>query len=237
LDPIKFGESSDYCPDFKEDRYSDIEIPENTSVSTVITTFKDEIKDPYGNFISPEFSLGGLDGQLFNISNEGDITFKTVPDYENSLDSDNDSDYEVDVRVHSTAYPVSENPNLYISEGITIEVTNVKEWPSSAQVDFVDDTYIYRYWVDTIPANFDVAKIIPILEDIPYTKVIISGQDADYFNFQNGTKEGTSTNDLNFFIYRSNKSYECGRSFNFRITITDGTNSAYDDVIIPLTCS
>ena len=167
---------------------------------------------------------------------EGDITFKTVPDYENSLDSDNNSRYEIDVRVHSTAYPVSENPNLYISEGITIEVTNVKEWPSSAQVDFIDDTYTYG-WVDFIPANFNLAKIIAITSDIPYTKVIISGQDADYFNFQNGTKEGTETNDLSFLIYRNNDNYECGRSFSFRITLTDGTNSVYDDAIIPLTCS
>ena len=235
LAPIIFGESSDYCPDFKEDSYRTvIEIPENTLTSSVVTTFRDEIKDPYGNFVSPEFSLGGLDGHLFNISNEGDITFKAAPDYENIQ---TDYIHEVDVRVHSTAVPISENPNLYVSEAIKIEVTNVQEWPSSAQVDFVDDTYIYQYWVDTIPVNFDVAKRMAILEDIPYTKVIISGQDADYFNFQNGTKEGTETNDLNFYIYRSNKSYECGRSFNFRITITDGTNSAYDDVIIPLTCS
>ena len=237
LVPIKFGESSDYCPDFKEDSYrGNIEIPENTSTSTVITTFKDEIKDPYGNFVSPEFSLGGLDGHIFNISEDGDITFKAVPDYENHLDSDNNSQYKVDVRVHSTAYPVSENPNLYISEGITIEVTNVKEWPSSAQVDFINDTYSYG-WVDYIPGNFQVVPIISITEDIPYTKVIISGQDADYFQFPNGTKEGTGTNDLNFIIYRSDKSYECGRSFTFRITLTDGINSVYDDAIIPLTCS
>ena len=237
LAPIKFGESSDYCPDFKEDSYrGDIEIPENTSTSTVITTFKDEIKDPYGNFVSPEFSLGGLDGHIFNISEDGDITFKAVPDYENHLDSDNDSQYEVDVRVHSTAYPVSENPNLYISEGITIEVTNVQEWPSSAQVDFIDDANI-NGWNIEIPGNFQLPRITAITSDIPYTKIIISGQDADYFQFQNGTKEGTETNDLNFIIYRSDKSYECDRSFTFRITLTDGTNSVYDDVTIPLTCS
>ena len=78
--------------------------------------------DPLG------FSLSGVDADLFNIdSSSGEITFKSSPDYENPLDSDQDNVYEIIV--------TASTGNISNSQNISITVNDEDESSSNSDMD------------------------------------------------------------------------------------------------------
>ena len=75
--------------------------------------------DPEGDAVT-RWSLSGSDGGDFNISENGELTFRNTPDYDRPADSNRDNEYLVTVR----AYDVG---NRYGSLDVTVTVTNVNE--------------------------------------------------------------------------------------------------------------
>lgn len=60
------------------------------------------------------FSLGGLDSGWLSIDENGTITFNSVPDYENPIDSDSDNNYSISVTV-TDGGGLSDTENFQIS--------------------------------------------------------------------------------------------------------------------------
>jgi len=124
IDPIKFGSSDDYCPQFI-DTYSTIRVDENTTDPVV--SFKDNVKDPYGNIINPSFSISGPDANAFSISDDGVLNFKKSPDYENPEDIRERNEYHIHVRAHASSS--NDNQSRFISDSIRVRINDVDETP------------------------------------------------------------------------------------------------------------
>ena len=96
---------------------SPITVKENqTTVATLEATDADD------GPITGWSITGGADSGLFNLTNDGVLSFKTAPDYENPMDAGRDNSYEVKV----TATDGTDNSDPMT---LTVNVTNVNEPP------------------------------------------------------------------------------------------------------------
>ena len=96
---------------------SSFTINENLPLSNAVYT----ATDPEGLDVT-RWTVGGRDGGDFTISQEGVLTFRSLPDYERPADSDRDSIYELQVRPYDGRY--------YGSFDVTVTVTDVNERPT-----------------------------------------------------------------------------------------------------------
>ena len=69
--------------------------------------------------VHPRWSLSGRDGGDFTINEDGELTFRNIPDYDRPADADRDSVYEVTVRGHDS--------QAYGNLDVTVTVTPVNE--------------------------------------------------------------------------------------------------------------
>jgi hypothetical protein len=89
-----------------------VTIAENQTVVTTATA-----TDPDGDTLT--YSLGGVDAQLFSINSNGEITFKSAPDFENPTDTGADNTYNITV--------TASDGSLTSSQAVVIAVTNATE--------------------------------------------------------------------------------------------------------------
>ena len=75
-----------------------------------------------GLTVVPAWRLTGTDSGDFSISEQGELTFRSTPDYEGPADSNRDNVYNFDVQVSDGGY--------YGSHDVTVRVTPVNEPPS-----------------------------------------------------------------------------------------------------------
>ena len=115
--------------------------------------------DPEGGSVT-RWSLGGSDGGDFTITQEGELTFRNLPDYERPADSNRDNVYELQVRPYDGRY--------YGSFDVTVTVSDVNEPPtitttsSSAMAlrqreNLTTRLYTYRA---TDPEGSDIAWLV-----------------------------------------------------------------------------
>lgn len=91
-------------------------IDENTAaVATVVAT------DPQGDPLT--FSLGGADAFLFNVDNNGHLSFKTAPNFEAPADVGGDNIYNVTVQALDSTSGQTD------TQAISVTVANVNEAP------------------------------------------------------------------------------------------------------------
>ena len=106
---------NEHAPVFTEGAIVAVFYVENatTPVTTVVATDADA-----GQTVT--FTLSGDDAGLFSITPAGELTFKTVPDYEMPTDTGADNVYEVTITAtdHGT-------PEMTATQALTITVTNV----------------------------------------------------------------------------------------------------------------
>ena len=133
-------------------------IAENTPTSTTISTYTASDAD-MGDMLT--WSLGGDDSGDFDISTDGKLTFKEVPDYESPADTGTDNVYNVTVIVSD-----DETPPKTAERAVTITVTNVNEKPvidtMFGAYDMVDmiaeyDDFAENQAASTIVATFEAS--------------------------------------------------------------------------------
>lgn len=112
-------------------------VNENTT-SAVYTTQANE---------AVTFSLSGVkDGNLFQISNNGELSFVKAPDFESPMDSDNDNIYNVEIIA-------TDNSGNSITFLLRVTVKDVDEIPpvftSSSAVQFVENQIAVAYKATT----------------------------------------------------------------------------------------
>ena len=100
---------------------SPITVQENqTTVATLEATDSDD--DP----ITRWSIFGGADHALFNLNNDGELSFKSAPDYENPKDVDRNNSYEIVVTA-------SDGTDDSAALPITVNVTDVNESPTFSE--------------------------------------------------------------------------------------------------------
>ena len=72
--------------------------------------------------VAPTWRLTGADSGDFNISEQGELTFRSIPDYERPADSNRDNEYVFTVQASDDRY--------YGTLGVTVTVTPVNEPPT-----------------------------------------------------------------------------------------------------------
>ena len=80
-----------------------------------------EVSDPEGGTVT-RWTVGGRDGDEFTITQEGELTFRNLPDYERPADSNRDNVYELQVRPYDGRY--------YGSFDVTVTVNDINERPT-----------------------------------------------------------------------------------------------------------
>ena len=88
-----------------------------------------------GNNDTLNYTLSGVDANLFSVNSNGVVTFKIAPNFESAGDSDTNNIYQVTVKVDD-----GQSPKLSDTQSYTVRVTNVNEAPTvSSAID--DVTY------------------------------------------------------------------------------------------------
>lgn len=90
------------------------------------------------------YILKGVDSEIFNITNDGIVTFKSTPNFENPMDSDADNTYDLIVEI-------TDQFGLQISSAFSITIENNNDAP-----EVID----YEFYLDELNnANVVVGKI------------------------------------------------------------------------------
>ena len=137
---------------------SPVSVDEN---QTAVTTL--EATDPNDDPITGWSMTGGSDRALFNLANDGVLSFKSAPDYENPGDANSDNGYEIEV----TASDGTDNSDPLT---ITVNVTNVNEPPGAPRGLSVSTND------DNPTTALDVSWTAPDTTGIP----AITGYDVQY---------------------------------------------------------
>ena len=93
-----------------------IAVQENRDPTLTLASYL--ASDPEGQPIT-RWSLSGSDGGDFLISENGELTFRSTPDYDRPADSDRDNEYRVTVRAY--------DGRTYGNLDVTVTVSNVNE--------------------------------------------------------------------------------------------------------------
>ena len=104
-------------PAFAQESY-EIDFPENGQGSVAVFT----AQDPEGDTITWELSAGA-DASLFSID-DGVLSFKASPDFENAADSGGNNVYEVTVKAKDG---ITDNEDDWPTAAVEVTVTNVNE--------------------------------------------------------------------------------------------------------------
>ena len=123
-----------------------IDYPENST--TTVATYS--ITDPESNDIT--WSVAGTDAARLSISEEGELSFRSPPDYEAPNDANQDNVYEVTVRASDS--------DLMSTLEVEITVTNANEsgnitGPTSVEYPENDTTTVATYSI-TDPESNDI---------------------------------------------------------------------------------
>ena len=94
-------------------------ILEDTTVVGVYTASDEDVSDTLTWDVEP-----ADDGDFFQISSSGELSFKIAPDFEDKQDAGDDNDYEVTVKVADAS--LAESATL----SVTVTVTDVDETPT-----------------------------------------------------------------------------------------------------------
>ena len=93
-------------------------VAENYDIAQVLGSYTaTDAKD--NRPVHPRWSLSGRDGGDFTINEDGELTFRNIPDYDRPADSNRDNVYEVTVRGHDS--------QAYGNLDVTVTVTPVNE--------------------------------------------------------------------------------------------------------------
>ncbi|MDO9382682.1 MAG: cadherin domain-containing protein, partial [Hyphomicrobiaceae bacterium] len=160
------------------------------------------------------YTLSGGDAALFNINAQtGAISFKSTPNYENPRDAGGDNVYDVKV--------TASNRTTATTQDVVITVTNTNEGPavtSAAAVSVAENTTGTVYTATATDPDAGTT--------LTYS---LSGADAALFNIDASTGAVSFKGAPN---YESPADAGADNVYDVKVTASDGTNAATQDVKI-----
>lgn len=144
--------------------------------------------------------VGGADASLLQVDRDtGELTFIDAPDFEAPLDADGDNSYEVTVRATSASHP-----HKYVDQPFRVCVQDVDETGPEPGPNAGPQIVLPGQTV--IPINVDSrGKVVADIDAVdpdgrpePIT-FALSGEDADFFEFNTETGEISAPADVQLF--------------------------------------
>ena len=108
---------------------------ENTATTTRLYTYRARDADRNDAIM---WSVGGTDGRLFAISERGELTFSTLPDFESPGDSGGSNEYDIEIVATDGGGRRGVLP-------VTVTVTDVNEGPEIARTSTNTDITVQEY--------------------------------------------------------------------------------------------
>ena len=199
----------DEAPSFATDSQS-VSISENASGSVYTAS----ASDPEQTNLT--YSASGTDASLFTIgSSSGELSFKSIPDFEAPLDQGADNTYQLDI--------TASDANNSVSQALSITVANVNEPHSFASTSVS---------LGTSENNSSFTYIVEAADDPDSGSALtyqLSGDDQSAFNFD------SSTHELNFKAnpdYESPADLDSDNTYQISISAFDADHSASQDITI-----
>ena len=185
-----------------------IDYPENDNATVATYT----ANDPEGNDIT--WSIAGTDAARFSINEDGELTFKSSPDYEDPNDANADNVYGVTVR--------ASDGNLMSTLDVEVTITNANESGAitgQASVEYPENS-------TTTVAAYSITD--PDGDGVTWS---VAGTDAAHF----------SINEDGELTFRSSPNYEAPNDANkdnvYEVTVrtSDGNLASTIDVEVTVT--
>ena len=199
---------------------------ENTSDTTVLATYS--AHDPEGVTSSFTWSLSGADSRDFDLSTNGELTFKNAPNFEGPADSGRNNEYNVNIRAN--------DGSLSGTLAVTITVNDVNEAPTisgDASLSFAENTAVTRVldkYSATDPERSSITWTLGGTDPGAFT--IDSDGDLHFDSepdFENPTDLGENN------VYEIQVVAEDDGNLGDGTTSTEGTLSASFDVTVTVT--
>ena len=131
------------------------------------------------------WSTSGADGHLFEMSEQGALSFREAPDYENPRDSDRNNEYQLEV-------VATDSEGLTGELMVTITVTEVNEGP---EITGTPTYAIQEFHQNLVNATYSATDP----EEDPVTSWRLSGSDGGDFTITDTSElTGRNTADLSF---------------------------------------
>ncbi|WP_420625273.1 cadherin domain-containing protein [Candidatus Poriferisodalis sp.] len=210
LDVVVNVEAVDEAPEFRRGSRDSFSYRENGTAS--LYTYR--AADPEGAEV--EWSVGGVDGDDFTISDSGVLTFTEPPDHDDPADDDQDSEYQVTVVATDQTGHAADLP-------LTVTVTDANEGPVIADTGANTDI--------TVQENHDqvlAAYTATDPEDQPVTRWSVTGRDGGDF----------SINEDGELTFRNPPDHErpadSGRDNTYEVTVRASDGRVYGnlDVVV-----
>ena len=153
------------------------------------------------------WSLSGVDADKFSISDTGELTFNTTPDYENPTDADRENDYLLSITVIETG----DGGGQAKIEPVRVEVTDVNESPA-----FADEATTRSVGENTNPGDpigEPVEATDPDGDGLTYT---LEGADASSFDIDSYSGQLWTSAPLD---------YETKDSYSVTVSVSDNEDA------------
>ena len=155
-----------------------------------------------------DWSLSGDDADKFSISNSGELTFNTPPDYENPTDADGENDYLLSITVIETG----DGGDQAKIEPVRVEVTNVNEPPAFDEGETASRS-VGENASPGDPIGEPVEATDPDGDGLTYT---LEGADASSFDIDPYSGELQTSAPLD---------HETRPSYTVTVTVSDGKDA------------
>lgn len=185
---------------------SDLKVSENNSLVRKITVI-----DPEQKPVEYQIS-GGLDAALFTLDAEGQLSFKTVADFENPIDKNADNIYELEIAA-------SDQLNQ-AKQVFAIEVTPVDDAPQFTSASDITVDENSRSVVELTAFDPDSENLS--FEIIDQTNSLFSIENDNQLVFQQAPD------------YESAVSQLLNHQYSLEVTVTDGVNLVKQELTIHL---
>ncbi|MFL2911979.1 MAG: cadherin domain-containing protein [Opitutales bacterium] len=192
---------------------------ENTPADSIVKSFESNDSKDYSyasdksGISSTYWNVSGADGVLFEIDQNGSVTFKNSPDYENK--DDNNSDYVYEIIITAT-----DDSKIFSEYPLSILLRNVRDVPLFTSLDGVangsvsiseNSTFVYQAKAEDKDVDSD-----PIVYEIG------GGDDQALFSIDSDTGELNFRQSPDFEMPDDNNS---DNQYDVVVIANDGTDS------------
>ena len=191
-------------------------VAENYDIARVLGSYTaTDAKDNRPVF--PRWSLSGRDGGDFSINEDGELTFRNIPDYDRPADSNRDNVYEVTVRGHDS--------QAYGNLEVTVTVTPVNE---HTPVVMGRETLSFRENT-AVETRLHTYRATDGDRDTSFTWSL-EGDDADDFAIDEGVLTFSEPPD-----YEDPADRDTDNVYRVTVVASDGANRGTLDVTVTVT--